>query len=283
MSKEPTDSTASASPRPVGEKLPGGVLFAGDALEILPGLPSRSFQCIVADPPYFQVLTEAAWDNAWSGEEEYLQWTEQWVRLCLPLLRPDGLLFLFGQPGKREQAFLHLCSRLLGVAKFHDLFIWDRVVGYNQRKDSFNPQYEMILVLRPPDAEGFAYFDKTAGRTPYDPATIRNYLGDKRYQDKEKRARELALGRPATNILRIPSLKGNSKEKAGHPSQKPLALVRLLIEASTRPGDAVLDPFLGSGSTAVAARELGRPWTGIELSPDYHEIIRQRLAATLGL
>jgi site-specific DNA-methyltransferase (adenine-specific) len=57
----------------------------------------------------------------------------------------------------------------------------------------------------------------------------------------------------------------------------------LLIEASTRPGDAVLDPFLGSGSTAVAARELGRPWTGIELSPDYHEIIRQRLAATLGL
>jgi DNA modification methylase len=265
------------------EELPGGVLYAGDALQVLPALPPQSFQCILTDPPYFQVLTDEAWDNSWRDEEEYLRWTEEWVRLCLPLLRPDGLLFLFGQPGKREQAFLHLCSRLLRLAKFHDLIVWDRVVGYNQRKDSFNPQYEMILVLRPLEATGMAYFDKRAGRTPYDEKTIRSYLGDKRYKDQAKRAEELALGRPATNILRVPSLKGNSSEKAGHPSQKPLALLRTLLEASTRPGDSVLDPFLGSGSTAVAARELGRLWTGIELSPEYNEITRQRLSATLGL
>lgn len=253
-----------------------GRLYLGDAIEILPRLPAASFQAVIADPPYFQVLLKEKWDNAWESPGAYLEWTLRWARLCRRALRPDGLMFIFGQLGKREHLWLHTCSMLAAEMQFHDMIIWDRAVGYNERSDSFTPQYEMILVLRQ-DEKTAPYFDKDAVRIPYDEETIRAYLRDKRYKDKAARERHLRRGKHATNILRVPSLKGQSREKAGHPSQKPVALLRHLIAASTRPGDRVLDPFFGSGSTGVAAEELGRRWTGIERDPGYAEAARKRL------
>ena len=78
-------------------------------------------------------------------------------------------------------------------------------------------------------------------------------------------------------VLLGDALKGSSKEKIGHPSQKPIALIKQLIESSSRKGDTVLDPFLGSGTTAAAAQELGRHWVGIEINPDYVKIAQQRI------
>ncbi len=246
----------------------GGHIFTGDVFDGLSTLQDESFQSIIADPPYFQVLEKEAWDNGWPDESAYLDWCAQWVRGCARLLAEDGLLFIFGQPGKREHAWIRLCARLTEIMAFHDLLVWDRVVGYNERRDSFTPQFEMILVLRHPDAPK-VFFDKDAVRIPYDEKTIASYLKDKRYKDKAAREAHLRKGRYATNILRVPSLKGNAREKAGHPSQKPIALIRKLVAAATRPGDAVLDPFLGSGTTAAACEEMGRRWAGIEREKTY--------------
>lgn len=254
-----------------------GEIRPGDALYVLPSLPSNQFQTIVADPPYFQVLLEAPWDNTWQSSEEYLNWTLDWVRECKRVLKQDGLLYIFGQLGKREHVWLHTCSMLAKEMQFHDMIIWDRAVGYNERYDSFTPQYEMILVLRQA-ANAKPYFDKDAIRLPYEEDKIQSYLRDKRYKDKDARERHLRKGKYATNILRVPSLKGSSKEKIGHPSQKPITLINQLISASTRKGDYVLDPFLGSGTTAAAAQELGRRWLGIESNPDYVKIARQRIS-----
>jgi site-specific DNA-methyltransferase (adenine-specific) len=253
-------------------------LHLGDALEILPTLEAESIQAIIADPPYFQVLLEHDWDTAWTSADDYLDWTLRWVRACRRTLRPDGLMFIFGQLGKREHVWLHMCSMLAKEMQFHDMLIWDRAVGYNERRDSFTPQYEMVLVLRQ-ESGSKPYFDKDAVRVPYDEATIQTYLRDKRYKDLAAREAHLRKGKFATNILRVPSLKGISSEKAGHPSQKPVALIQNLIACSTRPGDAVLDPFLGSGTTAVCCEKLGRRWAGIEKNPAYAEIARKRLAA----
>jgi len=257
-----------------------GEIFLGDALKVLPTLPPNHYQLIIADPPYFQVLLDEKWDNAWRSPEAYLEWTRAWVRECKRVLKQDGLLYIFGQLGKREHIWLHVCSMLAKEMQFHDMIIWDRAVGYNERYDSFTPQYEMILVLRQPGCAK-PYFDKDAVRLPYEEDTIQSYLRDKRYKDKEARERHLRKGKYATNILRVPSLKGASKEKIGHPSQKPVALINQLMAASTRKGDFVLDPFLGSGTTAAAAESLGRKWTGIELNPDYLEIARKRIAAVV--
>ncbi|MCW0218458.1 MAG: site-specific DNA-methyltransferase, partial [Prosthecobacter sp.] len=176
--------------------------------------------------------------------------------------------------GKREHTFLHLMSRLSLEHKFHDLIIWDRAVGYNERRDSLTPQYEMILVLRKSDQ---VKFNKDAIRIPYDADTITAYLRDPRYKNMDARKAHLDKGKFATNILRVPSLKGLNKEKCGHPSQKPLGLISKLIACSTDENDVVLDPFLGSGSTAIAAENLNRQWIGIERNTDYVKMARKRL------
>jgi DNA modification methylase len=243
-------------------------------------IPDGSVQCIIADPPYFRVLLGEAWDTSWKTEEDYLEWSVSWLRAVMPKLKQNGLLYVFGQPGKREHAWLHLCSRFANEMQFHDLLVWDRVVGYNDRKDSFTPQYENILVLRHVGCSD-PFFNKDAVRVPYTESQIRTYSKDKRYVDREARQRHLEKGKYSTNILRYPSLKGSSREKVGHPSQKPLALIRDLILASSSVGDTVFDPFLGSGTTAVAAQQLRRNWLGIERSSEYVSMAEERIAADL--
>jgi site-specific DNA-methyltransferase (adenine-specific) len=251
-------------------------IIQGDALQELQKLPDSAAQAIIADPPYFNVLENEAWDTQWKTAADYLAWCEAWVVESMRVLRDDGLCFIFGQLGKREHTFLHLMSRLTQQHQFHDLIIWDRAVGYDERRDSFTPQYEMILVLRKGDD---VKFNKDAVRIPYDAATIELYLRDKRYKDKAARRAHLESGKYATNILRVPSLKGISKEKCGHPSQKPLGLIDKLIACSTDAGDLVIDPFLGSGTTAAAAKKLKRKWLGIEKDANYFKIAKRRLSA----
>ena len=249
-------------------------LLLGDALTILPTLPAGIAQCVIADPPYYQVLRKESWDTQWDSGNAYLDWTGRWVAEAMRVLKDDGLCFIFGQPGKREHAFIHVMSRLCATYPFHDLLIWDRIVGYNERRDSFTPAYEMILVLRKTDRP---IFYKDAVREPYSPETIVTYRRDKRYKDPLARERHLQAGKFSTNILRVPSLKGLSKEKCGHPSQKPLALIEKLIACSTTHGDLVLDPFLGSGTTTLAASHLQRASLGIEANPAYLEMAHHRL------
>ncbi len=255
-------------------------VICGDAVAELRRIEAGSVQLVVADPPYYNVLVEQDWDTQWKAVEEYLEWSRAWVGECLRVLRDDGLCFIFGQPGKREHVFIHLMSELCRRHQFHDLIIWDRVVGYNERRDSFTPAYEMVLVLRKGPAPKF---NKGSVREPYSSEKIETYLRDKRYKDRDARMKHLLAGKFATNILRVPSLKGSSKEKCGHPSQKPVDLIAKLVSCASDPGDLVLDPFLGSGTTAVVAENLGRRWLGIEVNPIFVELARQRLASARDL
>ncbi len=254
-------------------------ILRGDALKGLRKLPSGIAQAVIADPPYFNVLEDESWDTQWKNANAYLDWCQKWVAECLRILRDDGLCFIFGQLGKREHAFLHLMSRLTLQHQFHDLIIWDRAVGYNERRDSFTPQYEMILVLRKGDE---VKFNKGSVRLPYDAKTIKSYLKDARYKNKTARKTHLEKGKFATNILRVPSLKGISKEKCGHPSQKPLDLISKLIACSSDEQDLILDPFLGSGTTALAAEQQGRQWLGFEKNTSYIRMANERLAEWRG-
>lgn len=251
-------------------------LIVGDVLEKLADLPDNHFQLIIADPPYFQVLLGEQWDNQWRSQGDYLAWTKKWIVACGAKLREDGILYVFGQLGKREHTWIHACSMICRELAFHDMIVWDRAVGYNERYDSFTPQYEMALALRK-NADAKPFFNKDAVRVAYDEETIQQYRKDKRYKDMDRREEHLRKGKYATNILRVPSLKGSSKEKMGHPSQKPIKLIEMLVESSSNEGDWVLDPFLGSGTTADACERLKRKWVGIEIDATYVEIASQRV------
>ncbi len=85
-------------------------IYHGDCCEKLQMFSENTFQTIIADPPYFQVLLDEDWDNQWQTEDEYLVWTEDWIEKSAKSLKDDGLFFIFGQLGKREHLWLHLCS-----------------------------------------------------------------------------------------------------------------------------------------------------------------------------
>ena len=104
-------------------------------------------------------------------------------------------------------------------------------------------------------------------------------MKDSRYTDKEKRRDYLEKGKFATNLWRVPSLKGSSREKVGHPTQKPLALLERIVASSSREGDMILDPFCGSGSTLVAAHKLKRRYIGIEADEKWAILARERIKA----
>ncbi len=252
-----------------------GELILGECIAEMKRLPDASAQVVIADPPYFNVLSES-WDRQWDDAQAYLDWSLQWLTEAMRILRDDGLLYCFGQVGKREHAFLHLLSMAAQRWRFHDLITWDRAVGYNERRDSFTPASELILVVRKSESPKF---HKHAVREAYDAETVTRYLKDKRYKDRDARIQHLAKGKFATNLWRIPSLKGSSKERCGHPSQKPVKLIERIVLSSSDPGDVVLDPFLGSGTTAVVAEAHHRRWIGIEINPLYGELARSRLGS----
>lgn len=250
------------------------IIYHADCFDVLPTIEPASVGLVIADPPYFRVLKES-WDNQWRDESAYLDWSAAWLRLAMRTLVAGGLCYIFGQVGKREHVWLHFMSRVTNEFEFHDLVIWDRAVGYD-RRDSFSPAYEQILVLKQVGAP--PHFDKDAVREPYNVQTQACYLKDARYADKEKRRDYLEKGKFATNLWRVPSLKGTSKEKVGHPTQKPLAILERIVASSSCASDVVLDPFCGSGSSLIAAQELGRRFVGIEADEKWVACARTRLA-----
>ena len=263
----PTDTTP----------LPQNAVICADVKDALPSIASRTVQLVLADGPYGKALEKVRWDNQWRGLKQFLEWYERCVSECLRVLRDDGACILFGQIGKRCHWFIHLQSylSLRFPDHFFDRIIWDRIVGYSERRDSFTPAHEEILILR---KSATTKFRKDRVREPYTEEQQRQLMCDGRYKNKKARKEHLAKGKYLRNIIRVPSLRGTSKEKCGHPSQKPLELIQALIALFTDRGDLVLDPFLGSGTTAVAAQLLGREWIGIEKSRRHCRRAQKRLA-----
>ena len=124
-------SSAPAAGHPSPGFSPLNRVIHGDVLAELTRLPANLAQAVIADPPYGNVLVETGWDTQWKHLSDYLEWCQAWTSQCMRILKDDGLCFIFGQLGKREHGFIHLMSQLCHSFQFHDLIIWDRVVGYN--------------------------------------------------------------------------------------------------------------------------------------------------------
>lgn len=139
-----------------------------------------------------------------------------------------------------------------------------------------HPQYEFLGVTRYWRYSGAKMKELHAGGRVVQTASGRvpRY---KRYLDESK---GVAIGDAWNDI---PAVQGQSKERTGYPTQKPLALLERIIRASSNPGDLILDPFCGCATTLVAARRLGRQWAGIDLSPLAIKLVNERIAADLPL
>jgi site-specific DNA-methyltransferase (adenine-specific) len=228
-------------------------IFCEDALAGMARIPDGSIDLILTDPPY-NLGKDYGNASDQQSVDDYLAWTERWIDIALPKLKPNGSLYIFLTWRFTPEIFVMLKKRMTMMNEI----IWDRrVPSMGGSVRSFSSVHDTIgFFVKRKDY----YFDLDAVRIPYDAAT--------------KKARS-----NPKDLWSVSRLHREHAERVDHPTQKPLEIIERMLKASCPPDGVVLDPFMGSGTTALAARRLGRRFTGFELNPAYCEVIGQRLAA----
>jgi modification methylase len=248
------------------------VILEGDCLEQLKGLPDRSVDLVFADPPYNLQLggdllrpdnskvdaVDDDWDR-FDSFEAYDAFTRAWLKECRRVLKDDGALWVIGS--------YHNIFRV--GAALQDLGFWllNDIVW---RKANPMPNFKGTRFTNAHETLIWAAKRRGARRYTF------NYDAMKMAND------ELQMRSDWT----LPLCTGEErlKDAAGakaHPTQKPEALLHRVILASTRPGDVILDPFFGTGTTGAAARRLGRHYIGVEREADYVALAKARIAKVI--
>ena len=236
----------------------------GDCLDTLAGIPDGSVQLIVCDPPYNIQLAD------WDSHADYIGWAEKWLAEAERVLAPTGSIAIFGGLQYQGEAgggdllslisHMRSCSKMLLV----NLIIWNYPNGMSAHRFFANRHEEIAWFAKTKKY----YFDLDSVREPFDEATKKAYLKDKRLNPNS-----VEKGRNPTNVWRMPRLNGNSKERVGHPTQKPGIVIQRLIRALSYPDSIVLDFFAGSGVTMRIAIEEGRNSICFDADPAYREYL----------
>ncbi|MBU2859142.1 site-specific DNA-methyltransferase [Acidithiobacillus ferrooxidans] len=243
-------------------------VITGDSREVLREIPDNSIQLIVCDPPYNIQLAE------WDAHHNYLEWATEWLKEAERVLSPTGNIAIFGglqyqaEAGSGDLLTLLMHMRKASKMRLANLIIWNYPNGMGAQR-FFANRHEEIAWFGKTDKY---FFDLDAVREPFDEETKRIYLKDKRLL-----AESVEKGKNPSNVWRMPRLNGNSKERVGHPTQKPRVVIERLIKALSFPGSTVLDFFAGSGVTTRVAIDHKRHSIAIDLSPTLHQYLEQQL------
>jgi DNA modification methylase len=256
-----------------------GILHQGDCLEILTGIPAASVHLAFADPPFNIGYDYDTYDDRRSSDD-YLAWSRRWMAEVIRVLRDDGTFWL--AIGDEYAAELKvLATRELGLT-CRSWVVWYYTFGVNCRTKFSRSHAHLFHFVKDPAA---FTFNDDAIRVPSARELV---YGDRRANPRGRlpddtwilRPQDLPEGFTADgDTWYFPRVCGTFKERSGwHGCQMPEQLLGRIIRASSRPGEVVLDPFGGSGTTLAVAKKLGRSFLGCELSPAYAERIRERLA-----
>ena len=236
-------------------------IVEGNCLELLPQLDAETIDCIWADPPYFlsnggstcvsgkrAKVDKGGWDVS-KGVLEDHQFNTQWLTECYRILKPTGTIWVSGTI--HNYPSIAFAMQTIGFRILNDI-VWEKPApSPNLGCRCFTHSTE-ILLWASKGAKAKHCFN-------YEEMKAEN--GDKQMK----------------NVWRFSSPAKVEKQHGKHPTQKPIALVDRCLRASTNPGDSVLDPFAGSGTTGVAALRLKRKFLGIEMNPDFVKLANDRL------
>lgn len=244
------------------------MLYNEDALAGIERVADASVDLVIADPPY-GLGKDYGNDSDRLGTPEYLAWSRRWIDAVLPKLKANGGLYVFLTWQHSPEVFSYLKTHLAMVNEI----IWDRRVpsmGGSTRK--FSSVHDNIGYFA--NSRDY-YFDVDAVRIPYDAAT------------KKARTRSIFVGKKwlevgynPKDVWSVSRLHRQHGEREDHPTQKPLEIVERMVLASCPAEGTVLDPFMGSGTSAVAALRHGRRFIGFELNSEYFAIVEKRVAET---
>ena len=223
-------------------------IYIQDAIKFLKNVPDNSIQLILIDPPYNLDL------DYWDSFENYLDWAKQWLDEVFRVLSETGNCVIFGgfqyQDLKKGDLLevLHY-TRHNTKLRFVNLVIWYYKNGMSAHRFFANRHEEAVWLSK----TNKYYFDLDAVRTPFDEKTKELYKRDKRLNPES-----VDKGKNPTNVWEIGRLNGNSIERVGHPTQKPLEIIRRFVKGLSYEGSIVLDFFAGSGTTGRVCIEEGR-------------------------
>lgn len=249
-----------------GRRVPAGEVLQGDCLEILPSFPENSVDLIFADPPYNLQLShdlfrpnmtrvegvDEAWDH-FKSYEDYDAFTRSWLSACRRVLKDSGTLWVIGSYHNIYR--VGAIMQDLGYWFLNDIAWIKSNPTPNFRGVRFTNAHETLLWAQ--KKKGAKYtFNHHAMKALNDDLQMRSDWHLPVCSGKER--------------LRVHGTKA-------HPTQKPEALLYRVILASSNPGDLVLDPFFGTGTTGAVAKRLQRRWIGIEREPAYATLARERI------
>ncbi len=244
-------------------------LYRGDCLDFLATLPDDAMQLVVTSPPYnigkeYEERLEL---------DDYLEQQTAVISECVRVLRSEGSICWQVGNYVENGAIVPLDAILFPVFSGLGLRMRNRIVwrfGHGLHcRNRFSGRHEAIMWFTKSDDY---YFDLDPVRIPQKYPGKRHYKGPKAGQPSCN-----PLGKNPGDVWNIPNVKSNHVEKTAHPCQFPVALVERLVLSMTREDDSVLDPFVGSGTTIVAALRHGRRGHGSEVVPEYVELARERI------
>jgi site-specific DNA-methyltransferase (adenine-specific) len=240
-----------------------------DLFDVMRFLPDGSFALIFADPPYNLTKNFNGSSFRQTELDQYERWLETWLPEMKRLLKPGGSIYVCGD--WRSSAAIHRV--LLEHFTVRNRISWEREKGRGARTNWKN-NTEDIWYATVSDEYTFNVEDVKLRRR-----VIAPYTDD---EGNSKDWRETDSGRYRmtypSNIwtdMTVPFW--SMPENTQHPTQKPEKLLAKVILASTNPGDIVFDPFMGSGTTSVAAKKLGRHYVGVEVDTEYCMLAEKRL------
>ena len=243
-------------------------MWQGDALALLARVPDESVDLVLTSPPY-NIGKEY---ESPLVIDEYVKWCSNWIAELVRLVSPNGAIWLnLGStvaPGRGTSVPLPylLWPHLSGLHLIQEV-VWHQTNGVACRR-RLSPRNEKLLwLVRNPSRYTFNLDDIRDPNVAYP------------NQRRAGRLRCNPLGKNPGDVWSINRVTAGraTSERTSHPAQMPVALAERVIRASSNPGDIVLDPFAGSGTTVTAAGRLGRTGLGFEIRGDYVEICARRL------
>jgi len=271
----PDDLRGPLSPPTLASSTELGQLWRADVFDLLANIQSSSASLVVTDPPY--AIGKDRWD-VFESIASYVDWCDRWLAEVERILTPSGSAYVCGFSEIIAEVKVRSAPRFRACR----WLVWSYKNKANLGSD-WGRSHESILHLRKTPT---TKLDIDAVRIPYNAHTKRypnrvqalssQYAGKNKRRD---RWQPHPLGAKPRDVFDIPVLCNGTAERNEHPTQKPEELIRRMIAASSKPDDLVVDPFGGSGTTAVVAERLGRRWIVGDADPRYTGLARRRLQA----
>jgi site-specific DNA-methyltransferase (adenine-specific) len=254
-------------------------LHIGDCLDVLATLSAECAQLVYLDPPFNTQRTQHAaagsYADSFGSPREYVAWLRPRATALHRVLAPHGSVFLHCDTRTAHYVKVMLDEVFAG-GLFVNEIIWRYGLGASRPGRRLLTKHDTIFWY----AKGPQYvFNLQRGEpTPAMRAKYSHVDDDGRhFMVSYGKRYYLKGGKPLDDVWEIPAIAATSRERVGYPTQKPLALLERIISIASNPGDLVLDPFCGSGTTLVAARRLTRRTIGIDQNPQALVIAQRRL------